>query len=114
MKDKEKRIREMEYPEFVRFRTFNLVNSKGKIVMASIKEIDNCGNKISVSLGFAFCSPRDSFWRKKGKFIAAQRLLTKPIGIHQADRESIIDAMFQEANRIHTPWMKNITKDMIR
>lgn len=113
MRDKERRIREMEWPEYVKFRTYNIVNSRGKIIMARIKRVDDDGI-ITGNLGFAFCSPKDSFWRKKGKFIASERLLARSIPFRGYDRESVLDAMFQEANRLHVLWMKNVTKDMVR
>ena len=106
--------------EGVQFMTFNVATedrsmTAGRIVVAYFFPF--C-NEEALLINFAFCSPRDTFDRKYGQFIAYRRLM-KPDGpIFVETPKRIIRAMaaislIKEAHRREVPWMRTVqVKDL--
>lgn len=69
--------------EKIRFRKINIISSEGKITMAYIPTVFE-KNKYLVS--FSFCSPKDTYSKKRGQYIAKLRLWANP----KLDKEGFI------------------------
>jgi hypothetical protein len=115
---------ELAKEEGVRFMTFNVATedkskTAGRIVAAYyFQENKDDENFDELCIQFSFCSPRDTFDRKFGEFVACRRLYSACNEITAKSTKQLIRPivainLIEEAHRRNVPWMRTVqVKDL--
>ena len=74
----------------------------GGWITVSVQAVGHRCGPLSVQFGMAFCSPLDSFNKKKGRMIADGRREKHPITIRVADADTIVSQIEHVINHQYT------------
>ena len=114
----------------IRFRTFHIVKERFseivRIFTDTSQEEQAIGRVVVASrylpqtstlmLQFSFCSAKNKFDRKEGQFLAAERLMDKPVDVKLSGNtiDAIKQAILDEGLKRNISWMRNIDMEGIR